>query len=85
MGSAHRLSALCRWGKSVVQKRAIASAALTFSFGRLAEAQQRLGHCVHARQLKLARADLLLVALAMRLNGGYGRGALSLVPRGCSQ
>ena len=57
MGSAHRLSALCRWGKSVVQKRAIASAALTFSFGRLAEAQTGIA-CT--RQLKLSRADLLL-------------------------
>ena len=37
--SAHRLSALCRWGKSTVRKRAVASAALTLSFGRLAEAQ----------------------------------------------
>jgi len=40
MESAHRdrLLALCRWGESTVRKRAVASAALTLSLRRLAEA-----------------------------------------------
>ena len=86
MGRAHRLSVLCCWGKSAVRKRAIASAALTLSFGRLAEAQiRRNPGLACTRQLKLSCADLQLVALAMRLNDGHGRDAPSLVSRGCSR
>ena len=56
MGSAHRLSALCRWGKSAVQERAFASAALTLSFGRLAEGSlhESYGH-IHYVWLKSGR------------------------------
>ena len=53
MGRAHRLSVLCCWGKSAVRKRAIASAALTLSFGRLAEAQS--WPCVYAATEAFAR------------------------------